>query len=147
MIRPATIDDIPRLVELGHLLHQTSRYSSHAYDGDVVGSFMAQLIAGTGVVFVAERDGKVIGALLGGITEQWFSTELLAFEYAFFVEPGARHGIISARLVQALTTWAELRGAKHVQIGVTTGINVEGTAQFYRAHGFQDAGLFFEKAI
>ncbi|WP_137972002.1 GNAT family N-acetyltransferase [Pseudomonas sp. F(2018)] len=147
MIRAATAGDIPRIIELGRLLHRTSRYANHAYDDEVVGRSLQELIDGSGVVFVAERDGVVIGALLGGITEQWFSTDLLAFEYAFFIEPSARHGIISMRLVNALTTWAELRGAKYLQIGVTTGINVEGTSRFYRANGFSDAGRFFEKEL
>lgn len=147
MIRVATVDDIPRLVELGRMLHSTSRYASHSYDDGAVASFMEQQIDGAGVIFVAERDGVVIGTLLGGITEQWFSADLLAFEYAFFVEPSARHGITSARLLKAFTTWAELRGAKHVQIGLTTDLCVEGTSRFYRSHGFEDAGLFFEKAL
>lgn len=147
MIRPATPDDIPRLVELGRLLHSTSRYADQAYDDGIAGGFFEQLISGVGVVFVAERDCVVIGGLAGGITEQWFSTELLAFDYSFFIEPGARHGITATRLVNAFTHWAKARGANRVQIGITTGINVEGTARFYRAQGFEDAGLFFEKAL
>lgn len=147
MIRPATNDDIPRIIELGHLLHQSSSYAGMEFDPGMAGSFIESLISGLGVVFVAEIDGVVVGGLAGGITEQWFSSELLAFDYSFFIDPKTRSGITATKLVKAFTSWAKLRGAKHVQIGITTGINVEGTSRFYRALGFEDAGLFFNKEL
>lgn len=147
MIRTATVDDIPRIIELGHMLHQSSSYAGMEFDPGMAASFMEQLISGVGVVFVAEINGEVVGGIAGGITEQWFSSELLAFDYSFFIDPKARSGITATKLVKAFTSWAKLRGAKHVQIGITTGINVEGTARFYRALGFEDAGLFFNKRV
>jgi L-amino acid N-acyltransferase YncA len=147
MIRPATNDDIPRIIELGRLLHQSSSYAAMEFDEGMAASFIEQLISGVGVVFVAEIDGVVVGGIAGGITEQWFSSELLAFDYSFFIDPKTRSGITATKLVRAFTEWARLKGAKHIQIGITTDINVEGTSRFYRALGFEDAGLFFNKEL
>lgn len=147
MIRSATNDDIPRLVELAALLHRTSTYAAMEFDGGIVGSFMEQLISGVGVVFVAEIDGVVVGGLAGGITEQWFSSEKIAFDYSFFIDPKSRSGFTATKLARAFINWATTMGAKHVQIGITTGINVEGTSRFYRALGFEDAGIFFNMEL
>lgn len=147
MIRPATIDDIPRMVELGHQLHQNSRYASQEYDGGIVSSFIEGLISGHGVAFVAEISGQVVGGFLGGITEQWFSTQKVAFDYSFFIEPKHRHGITAVKLLKAFEHWAVGMGADHIQIGITTDINTEGTSRFYRAMGFDDIGQFFGKEV
>lgn len=147
MIRPATTDDIPRIVELAELLHSTSTYACMIFDGGLVASFMEQLISGTGVVFLAEIDGVVVGGFAGGITEQWFSPDLLAFDYSFFIEPAHRSGFTAIKLARAFINWAKAMGAKHIQIGITTGINLEGTSRFYRALGFKDSGLFFNMEL
>lgn len=147
MIRPATNDDIPRIIELGHLLHQTSSYASMTFDPGMAASFIESLISGLGVVFVADVGGVIVGGIAGGITEQWFSSDLLAFDYSFFIDPKVRSGITATRLMLTFTEWARLKGAKNIQIGITTGINEEGTARFYRSLGFVDSGLFFNKEL
>lgn len=144
MIRPATLSDIPRIVDLGEMLHAESEYRSIPFSRSKVAKLMTALIVRDGVVFLAEKDGVVIGGIAGGVTEHWFSdTELVGFEYSFFLEPSGRHGITAARLIRAFKAWCKAKGAKQARMGITTGINVEGTAKFYRSQGFVDAGLLF----
>lgn len=147
MIRPAKHEDVPRLVELATLLHATSSFSTSAFNAEKTGGFLHELINGTGVIFVAEIGGQVVGGLAGGVTEQWFSTDLLAFDYSFFIDPKTRSGITATRLLMTFTEWARLMGAKSIQIGITTGLNEAGTSKFYRSQGFVDSGLFFNKEL
>ncbi|QXI40437.1 GNAT family N-acetyltransferase [Pseudomonas xantholysinigenes] len=147
MIRAATHDDIPRLVELGTLLHHTSSYAGTSFNPDKVGSFLGQLIDGLGVVFAAEVDGQVVGGFAGAITEQWFSDDLLAYDYSIFIEPGKRHGIIALKLILAFQNWATAKGVKEIHMGITTGMNVEGTSRLYKRLGFEYVGPLFKMEV
>lgn len=140
MIRPARHDDIPRLVELGAIMHATTCFSHLEYSTDRTGSFLASLIDGLGVVFVAEVNGEVVGGMPGAVTEQWFNNDLVAYEYCLFVEPGKRQGIIAMRLLLAFQEWAKIKGAKTIHLGITTGVNVEGTARLYKRLGYEYSG-------
>lgn len=146
MIRPATHEDIPRIVELGRILHAESSYSSIPYIDEKVIATMRNVID-TGVIFVAEFDGEVVGGLAGGMAEQWFSNERTAFDYSFFIHPEFRRGAIAVRLMTAFCEWAKLLGAKTVRMGITTGIHVERTAKLYRAMGFNEVGPLFQKEL
>jgi len=147
MIRPANHDDVPRLIELGTMLHQSSTYADLEMIPAKAAAFLHTLIDGAGVIFVAEIGGQVVGGFAGAITEQWFSNDLLAYDYSFFLDPKTRSGITAAKLLTAFMEWARIQGAKSIQIGITTGISVTGTASFYRSMGFADAGLFFSKEL
>ncbi|MCP6456783.1 GNAT family N-acetyltransferase, partial [Klebsiella pneumoniae] len=82
MIRNATAGDIPALIELGTRMYLESRYSQNSpFDADKCAELAQSLIySPSGCVLVAEKDGHVIGWLGGGIAEQFFSRQLMAFE-------------------------------------------------------------------
>lgn len=147
MIRAATHDDIPRLVELGQLLHDTSSYATSGINPEKVAKLLGQLIDGLGVVFAAEVGGEVVGGFAGAITEQWFSDDLIAFDYSLFIEPSKRQGLTALKLVLAFQNWAKAKGAKEIRMGITTGMNVEGTSRLYRHLGFEYVGPLFHMEI
>ena len=147
MIRPAQLADVARIAEIGEALHQESTYRAIPYSREKVVGLMRSLIQGDGVVFVAEKNGQIVGGIAGGVTAHWFSDELTGFEYSFFVLPEHRHGLVAMKLLLAMKAWCTAKGAKTLRIGITTGINVEGTARFYRHMGFRDAGNLFEMEL
>lgn len=144
MIRGAQLSDVPAIVDIGAVLHCTSTYRDIPFNRAKVAALMQSLINGAGVVFVAERDGKVVGGIAGGVAPHWFSDELQGYEYTLVVLPESRHGLISTKLVLAMKAWWRLKGAKRYRMGITTGINVDATARFYRHLGMNDAGQIFE---
>lgn len=145
MIRTATFADIPRLVQLGAMLHASSSYASMDFDHGKVTDFLASLVAhqNGGVVFVAEREGVVIGGLAGAVAPHWFSRDLIGFDHSLFLEPGRRHGITASKLVVAFVEYAKAMGAVKINLGITTGINEEATAKFYESLGLRHSGLLF----
>lgn len=147
MIRPAKHSDVPRLIELGTLLHDTSNYRSMAFSPSKSADFLHSLINGLGVVFVAEVDGEVIGGMAGGVTDQWFSDDLIAYDYSIFIEPGRRSGITARRLILAFEAWAIIKGAKQLHMGIGTGINVEGTVRLYQSCGLNHFGPLMMKEL
>lgn len=147
MIRVATPDDIPRIIELGITLHATTSYASQPYVHEKAAAHLRELIAGAGVVFVADIGGEVVGAMAGGIVDQWFNHELVAYDYSIFVEPSHRHGITALRLVRAFVEWARLKGATRVEMGICTGVNVEGVGRLYEHAGFHLAGPLYAQEL
>ena len=140
MIRPAKHSDVPRLIELGNILHATSNYASMNYSPEKSANFLHDLINGAGVVFVAEVAGEVVGGMAGGLTDQWFSDDLIAYDYSLFVEPSKRNGVIAVRLIQTFQEWAKIKGAKQIHMGIGTGVNVEGTTRLYESQGLRNIG-------
>lgn len=140
MIRPAKHSDVPRLIELGTLLHATTSYSTMSFCPDKSAAFLHELINGQGVVFVAEVRGEVVGGMAGAVTDQWFSNDLIAYDYSLFVEPSKRNGVIALRLIQAFKEWAKLKGAKQIYMGIGTGVSVEGTTRLYESQGLRNIG-------
>ncbi|WP_443692658.1 GNAT family N-acetyltransferase [Pseudomonas sp.] len=140
MIRPAKHSDVPRLIELGTLLHATTSYSTMIFCPDKSAAFLHELINGQGVVFVAEVRGEVVGGMAGAVTDQWFSNDLIAYDYSLFVEPSKRNGVIALRLIQAFQEWAKLKGAKQIYMGIGTGVSIEGTTRLYESQGLRNIG-------
>lgn len=147
MIRVATHADLPRILELGEALHALSSYAPISFDREKVATTMGSLIDGAGVVFLAERDGIVVGGFAGAVSEFWFSTERLAYDYSFFIELSARNGITAMKLLTAFREWARIKGAKHLRLGITTGLHVESTARLYRAFGLVECGPLFQMEV
>lgn len=149
MIRPATVEDIPVIVELGSKLHIESSYRCHAFNKDKVAKLMESLIVGGeyGVVFVAEIDGEIIGGIAGGIDEWWFGDTLHAFDFSFFIAPEYRGGSAAFRLLLAFQEWAKIRGAVEIDIGISTGIHEDKTERFYEKMGYVKTGRTFGKKL
>lgn len=147
MIRPATVDDIETIVEIGKVMHGESSYSDLPFDCEKVHFLMAGLINGHGVVFVAEKGGNIIGGFAGGISEFWFCNSLHAFDYGLFILPEHRGGSAAIRLLSAFEHWAKAMGAVWCDIGITTGVHTEKTAGMYEKLGYHQSGVLFRKEV
>lgn len=113
-VRDATLDDLPRLVEMGERFFQFSEFArTVSYDPDSVTHLLERLmVAADGMVLVAERDSQVVGALVATLAPLWFNSEVLvATELAWWVEPGERKGSTGLRMYWHMQDWAIERGA------------------------------------
>lgn len=149
MIRNATAGDIPVLIELGTRMYLESRYSQNSpFDADKCAELAQSLIySPSGCVLVAEKDGHVIGWLGGGIAEQFFSRQLMAFEYGLFVAPEHRGGSAGPRLARAFIDWSKEHGAAVINMGITTGVHAERTGHLYSRLGLQQTGLLYSMEV
>lgn len=149
VVEVATAADLDGVVELGRVIHAASSDSALTYSGPKVRALLEHLIASptAGVLFVTRSEGRVVGGFAGGISPHLFSEDLVAFDYAFFVKPGARHGMRSAALVQAFVIWAKRRGAKRVKVSATYGLDVASTARLFQSLGFTSYGVGFSKEV
>lgn len=145
-IRPATLEDIARLVDLGERLHHESpRWSRITYNRVKAATMMQQMIEESwGVVFVAVQAGVIMGGIAGVAMPHWSSDDIVAEEITFFMDPSARGRIAAARLICVLQAWAEKRGAKWLQAGTSTGVDPERTASLYERMGFTRCAIGLE---
>jgi|DEB19_MinimDraft_2_1074335.scaffolds.fasta_scaffold00935_2 GNAT superfamily N-acetyltransferase len=124
MIRNATSEDIPRMVELGRLMHAESpNFRGMRFDADKLASAVRHAInSPAGFAGVAERDGQVIGGLVAMAVPHYFSPDEVACDLALFVAPEHRGGMAAARLVAAYRDWGKALGVAKVQMGVMAGV-------------------------
>jgi GNAT superfamily N-acetyltransferase len=140
------MDDLDRILDLGELLHKESpRWSRLSFNRAKAAEFIAQLIIGpAGVVFLAEQDGLVVGGIAGMSAAHWSSDDVVAQEVSFFMAPEARGSMVAVRLILALQAWGEIRGAKWLQAGTSTGLDPERTAGLYERLGFSRCAIGLE---
>lgn len=148
MIRAMRPEDAPELVRLGQVLHDTSSYAALPFNAEKVETFLLGLTTlDNGVVYVAEVDGRIVGGMAGGIVDQWFADYKTAFDYSVFIDPKYRNGLTSLKLLHAFFEWAKTKGADEIRLGITTGLHLQGTSEFYRWLGFEYTGVMFRMEV
>jgi GNAT superfamily N-acetyltransferase len=148
MIRPATVADIPRIIELGKQMSAESvTYRNVPWDDTEAAAFLEAVITDIGVIFLYERENEIIGGFGGGITNHWFSKEKYGFDFFLFVHPSSRSGVIAIKLVSTFESFCRMQGAKTIHCGITTGVKVESTSRLYEAMEYKPLGPLFIKEL
>ena len=148
MIRVATEDDIPRMLELGRQLHDESRFSVYPLNEQRTIDFFKMVInGGSTCAFVSIQKGEIVGGFMGGIADHWSCDLITAFDYSLFIDKAHRNGTTAIKLIVAFETWAEEMNADEMTIGITTGVNTEGTTRLYESLGYKQVGPMFTRRI
>jgi len=145
VIRPATLLDVPRIVELGALMHAESRFTMLRFDAEKMARATALLVnAPDGLVLVAEREGRVVGGFVGCAEEHFFSRDKFAFDLATYIDPAHRGGYLAAALLRRFVRWARSRGIACINAGIASGINHDVSERLYERLGFVRVGTAYE---
>jgi GNAT superfamily N-acetyltransferase len=144
MVRPATKNDIPALLEMMRLMQQESEYRELEFSVGRATEKLVELI-GWGFVVIAEQDGVIIGGMLGDTSMQLWSEDLIGLDYGLYVRPGRRGGIMAARMVREFEKWCEVMGVKQIRPAVSTANALAG--KLYRGLGYQPVGEQFLKGV
>ena len=136
-IRTATQDDLPRLLELGQQLHEESpRWSRIPFSrARAAQTLTNMMLSADGVIFVAEKGGRVVGGIAGLIQDHWACDARVAHEASFFMDPEHRGSFAACRLICSLVAWARVRNAAWLYVGTSTGVDPETTARLYERLG------------
>ena len=141
-VRLAKSEDFKQVQKLNHQLflsdarHFDDLTTNWPYeDGE---DYFRNRIAGEGgVCFVAEKDGTIVGYVMGGWSHLNFSAykgKRAELENICVAESQRSHGI-GAKLVDALFDWAKQSGATHVMVDAYAP-NLS-AIKFYKAQGFE----------
>ena len=126
VIRRATVKDLPALGRLGALLMRThygfdpQRFLAPGAGAEAgYGRFLgSQLNEDDSVVFVAEKDGAVIGYVFAGLEPMSWKElrDACGFIEDVAVEESGRRGGVATALIEAAVDWLRSRGAPRVML-------------------------------
>ena len=98
-------------------------------------------------IYAKNEEGKIIGAILGKITEQFFSGDRVASDFGMFVEPAYRGSATFLRMFKSFEQWAKDSDAKMIVVGHTTGIETDKAKELFPRLGYSLMGYIFNKEI
>ncbi len=137
VVRRAELDDWStlRAIRLEALLDTPDAYGS-TYEAVVTyPEEQWRAMVEQSVYFLAERGGRAVGMVSGGLNDQHPGTRWL---YGIYVMPRSRGGEVAPNLVAAVIDWAKAEGASELYLHVTS--SVARAKAFYEKMGFAPTG-------
>lgn len=132
IVREATVEDVPRLLEMSeHFITSTVYADVLTFDADRLRELATSVIR-IGVIFVAEIEGRLDGMLWAVSAPNLFTGEMYAEEIAWWVERTHRGLGIGDGLRQAFLAWAAA-GRWPVRMTAPAGSDL---GRVYERHGF-----------
>lgn len=112
MIRAATFEDIPRLIELGVRFMRESRYGGHlTINPTAMGELAGMLIAAPNGLVLVSEDGDGVTGMIGVIaTVHPHSGDQVMSELFWYVLPRARKSGTGVDLLVAAEQWGRASG-------------------------------------
>jgi len=149
MIRYATEEDIPRLLDLGEEFASTLERlpKGTSFSREDVEKVVRHLINSDGsCILVYEKDDIIIGILGGELLPLYFCPQAKnAMEHFFFVTEKARSEGAGDKLMEAFIYWGKEMGAVSV---IMVSMNVSTTThskEVFEKHGFKDFETAYKK--
>jgi GNAT superfamily N-acetyltransferase len=148
-IRCLEYADIPETVELARKFVAESAFSRFQFSPEKMAVNLSLAITHPHIAFchVVEHDEKLVGALLGYISEFFFGSDLIASDSGWFILPEYRGSRSAVRLLKNFQAWAKANGAKEVAMGVSTDVNPEKTGALLQKLGYKHVGGNYKLAI
>ena len=144
-LRPATEADLPYLIMLANVMLAESSFSSVPFEPEAFALTVIRLLDDQQFVMVAEKEGQIVGAMLGIATPFAFSYAMMAQDIALFVHPGARGRMISVRLIREFEKWAKAHNCLQIRPVVSSGC--EAACRLYGLLGYRPVGVSFVKEV
>lgn len=146
-IRPATLDDIPRIVEMAERFYPSSPYA-------LFGPMQRESIAGlaiitmdSGVMLVADDDGLLVGMACIHVDHFLFNIDLkVGHELVFWIEPEYRGGLLAARMLKAIDAAVAARGAHINRMATLSGSPAQAGA-LYERMGYALTETYYSKRL
>lgn len=143
MIRIATQEDIPRIIELGSQSLQDGPYAGLIRDVPKQAALCAQEVMDKGRILLGEEDGEIVGLLGFIVANHHFSGQRYATELMWYVQPNHRKGGIALKLLWECEKQAREMGAEDM---VFTAPN-EDVSSLYRRFGYDKMEVTYRKSL
>lgn len=141
MIRQAALADLDTLTAFIPGIMAETSYCGLAFDLNRARAFIEEMITENRYVAVIEKDGEIIGGMVGDLYQPWYSTDFIGIEHSIYVLPAHRNGRYSLQLIKCFIDWCRENGAKQIRPGIASGnwqVN-----RLYQAIGFTPVGANF----
>lgn len=146
-IRPATPDDIPRIIAMGRKFWAQTAHRDIVYCPDSIAESAVEMMA-AGLLIVAELDGYVIGAI-GALAAPLYANRavLVASELYWYVEDEHRDSGAGKLLLQAMEDAARAAGVHTFGMMALEAVEPEKAAAIYKRLGYQPTERTFSKVL
>jgi len=149
MIRLATLEDMPEMIRIGR---NFSGFVPHGNDimpdDEQLERSLTTLFDFGGVVFLAEKGGVAIGALVAILSPVWYNLDrFYATELGWWVEKEHRTGTTALRLVKAFEKWAKDSGAGYATMCNMIHANEKQIGVVYEKKGYIMVEQTFTKKL
>ena len=142
MIRRATVDDTPRMIEMGqHFVMDTEYARLVSVSPERLADTIASVLSNPDGVVLLSGNGKATGMIAMLAYDHPFSGERTAFEIVWWVEPEARGD--GVRLLRAAEDWAREQGAKHMQMVAPN----DRVGMLYQRLGYAPVETSFQRSL
>lgn len=150
MIREATFLDIPAVFELCKKAYEESNYHQRLYAWDeekAISSLKIFILCNGATILIDENDGVITGFLIAELTAPVGGVDVIATDVAFYVLPEYRGSLTAFRLIKKYECWAKTNGAKHIELGVSSGVDHEKTLSLYAFLGYRPSSVTYIKEV
>lgn len=148
LIRPATREDVPAIVDMAERFYGLSDYDRIAPLAKESAAGLALVTMEQGVMLVVEReDGSLAGMACLHIEPFLFNVgTTIAQELVWWIEPEARGGTAAARLLKAAEDACRARGATVIRMA-TLPSSPEAATRMLDRFGFRPSESYFVKEL
>lgn len=151
MIRLATHDDIPALIECGRRFHAEASILENVgvqFDPDALRDTLVHVIGRPteALVMVAEHDGQIVGGLGAIKFPMFFSSARAAMELFWYIAPERRGSRDAVRMLRVTEQWARTVGCKMLTM-IAIAIDGSPAANLYKREGFTPLETHFVKGL
>jgi GNAT superfamily N-acetyltransferase len=113
-IRAATVNDIPRILEMGHRFNESSEYRTILRVADGPMEVLARKLIPAGWLLLSEIDGETVGMIGFYVYPHFLTGEMIGGEIFWWMEP--EHRGAGKALLKAAEDIARRCGAKQMQM-------------------------------
>lgn len=100
----------------------------------------------TGVVFIAEHDGEMLGSIGCAVAQQWYSEDWFLGDFWAYVHPRARKTAAARMLLSAAREAAKLAHIPFIPGVFGTAQALGRKVKFYERLGFEPIAVMFKEA-
>lgn len=147
MIRQATVGDITQILALGDKLKEQSPFVRTINPQKARKNLAFFISSKRCLVLVAEHQGEIVGFIVGGIEDNWYSDERTVTDVAFYVEP--KYRVYAAGLVKHLRAWgSQFSTVSDFLLGISSGVDgTERTGRLYERLGMTRTGGMYAQIL
>jgi GNAT superfamily N-acetyltransferase len=148
-VREVTHDDMPILIEMGALMHETTEFRHLEYDRKkVIANGHAWIDSPNHCTFTTYNKTELTGMFVGFKSTYYFGSDTLSKDLLMFVLSAYRGGRSALLLMNAYVSWALSVGVTDIIISASTGgEQAEQANCFYEHYGFKNIGGIYRRSV
>ena len=94
---------------------------------------------------LAEQEGKVVGFIVGYLSQPLFSEDLVVYDHAWYVGKSVRNTFIGVRLLKNLVRWSKIQNARALFVTTGSKVNEARVGKLVESQGFTQLGGYFRR--